>query len=316
VIAIPLAVPRSAAARIAASAVALAAIIVAGSDPGLIALARGTAQPAGVVSTELLIGAGDIGDCQSTAAEATARLLERSEATVFTAGDNAYDSGTVGEFTRCYAPTWGRYRARTRPALGNHDYVADGQATAYFSYFGAAAGDPARGYYSYDLGPWHIVVLNSNCARIGGCVSGSAQERWLREDLEAHRAFCTLAIWHHPLFSSGSEHGATAAVQPLWIALEEAGAEVVINGHDHDYERFAPQSAQGVADPVRGIREFVVGTGGAPLRRLAARAPNSEAADGGTFGVLLLTLRADGYDWRFLGTAGSSFSDAGTDRCH
>jgi len=260
------------------------------------------------------VAAGDIASCSSTGDEATAALLDRLKGTVATLGDNAYDSGTAAEFASCYAPSWGRHKSRTRPAAGNHDYVTPG-AAGYFGYFRAAAGDPRNGYYSYDLGEWHVVVLNSNCSSVGGCQAGSAQEQWLRTDLRSHRARCTLAYWHHPRFSSGP-HGSDAMTQPLWQALYDAGADVVLNGHDHDYERFAPQTPSGVLDQRRGIREFVVGTGGRSHYTPAAAVANSQVANGDTYGVLKLTLKPKSYQWQFVPVAGASFRDGGSASCH
>ena len=270
--------------------------------------------PLAFKAAPVLVGAGDIADCKGGGDEATAALLDGIAGTVVALGDNAYDTGSAAEFANCYDPSWGRFRARTRPAAGNHDYMTPG-AAAYFNYFGAAAGDPATGYYSYDLGAWHIIVLNSNCLYVGGCGAGSAQEQWLRADLAAHPALCTLAYWHHPLFSSAL-HGGEASMRAVWQALVEAGAEVVLNGHDHTYERFAPQSPYGAADPAQGLREFVVGTGGRSHYPFFAPAANSQVRNGDTFGVLALTLRPSGYDWRFVPEAGKTFEDAGSAACH
>ncbi len=266
----------------------------------------------------VLVGAGDIASCASTSDEATAELLDivfssGVDGRVFTTGDNVYESGTDSKFANCYDTTWGRHRERTRPSPGNHDYGAPG-ASGYFKYFGAAAGDPSKGYYSYDLGTWHIVVINSNCSTVGGCGAGSPQEQWLRTDLAAHPAACTLAYWHHPRFSSGS-HGNSVELQAIWQALYDYGADVVLNGHDHDYERFAPQDPNGGDDPVRGIREFVVGTGGKDHSGFGAPLPNSEARNDDTFGVLKLTLRATSYRWQFISEAGKSFADSGAAAC-
>lgn len=263
----------------------------------------------------VLAGAGDIATCNGDGDSATAALLNVIAGTIFTAGDNAYENGSASEFARCYEPAWGRFRERTRPAAGNHEYGTTG-ATGYFSYFGTAAGEPGRGYYSYDLGPWHVIVVNSNCSAIGGCGVGSAQERWVRDDLAAHPARCTLAYWHHPRFSSGS-HGSDVAMGPIWQALYDAGAELVVSGHDHDYERFAPQNAAGQADPERGVRQFVVGTGGRSHYAFP-RGPiaNSEARDAASFGVLKLTLYSGRYMWEFIPAAGAYFTDAGAGVCH
>jgi hypothetical protein len=228
-------------------------------------------------------------------------------------GDTQYEEGTSSAFSESYDPSWGRLNQIAHPAVGNHEYQSSG-ASGYFGYFGNRAGDPGKGYYSYDLGTWHMVALNSNCSQAGGCGSGSAQLSWLEADLQAHTAQCTLAYWHHPLFSSG-EHGPNPSVAPLWSALETAGAEIVLSGHDHDYERFAPQDANGNADAL-GIRQFVVGTGGKNHYSITAVQPNSQAHNDDTYGVLRLTLSAGGYDWRFLPEVGSTFTDSGTGQCH
>ena len=267
----------------------------------------------------ILVGAGDIASCGLLGDEATAPLLDAifsggAQGLVFTAGDNAYDSGTPQQFADCYDLSWGRHRERTRPSPGNHDYVTEA-ASGYFNYFGVAAGDADKGYYSYDLGDWHVVVINSNCAAVAGCGPGSAQEQWLRADLSAHPAACTLAYWHHPRFSSG-DHGNSTSMQAIWQALYDVGAEVVLGGHDHDYERFAPQDGYGNPDPVAGIREFVVGTGGASLRGFGDIQPNSEVRNSDTLGVLKLTLRSTSYDWEFVAEAGETFTDSGSTDCH
>ncbi len=268
-------------------------------------------QTAAVAVMPVLVGAGDIADCNTSGDEATARLLDSVPGSVFTAGDNAYESGTATEYTRCYKPSWGRHRTRTRPSPGNHDYNTSG-ATGYFGYFGSLAGPSGRGYYSYDLGAWHMISLNSNI----GMNAGSSQEKWLRTDLAATSKRCILAYWHHPRFSSGSHHGNSANTQPLWQALYDLGADVVISGHEHNYERFAPQTPSGVADPDRGIREFVVGTGGTNRYPIDTPIANSEVRSGDSWGVLSLTLMADGYRWQFIPVAGQVFSDSGSARCH
>ena len=259
----------------------------------------------------VLVGAGDIASCDGKGAEATAKLLDRIPGTVFTAGDNAYEHGTVEEYTNCYAPTWGRHKRRTHPVPGNHEYETRG-AAGYFGYFGAVAGDTGKGYYSYALGAWHVVALNSNIEMR----PGSAQVRWLRADLAAHPARCTLAYWHHPRFSSGTTHGSSKDTGPLWRALYEAGADVVVAGHEHNYERFAPQDTLGVADRAHGLREFVVGTGGDSHYPLGPRLANSEVANSATFGVLKLTLEPAGYRWEFIPVAGKTFTDSGSGACH
>jgi hypothetical protein len=261
----------------------------------------------------VIVGAGDIADCTTTSDSATAALLDRIAGTVFTLGDNVYTSGTAAEFRDCYAPTWGRHRARTKPAAGNHDYKTAG-ATGYFGYFGANAGDPKKGYYSYDLGTWHIVVLNSNCGAVGGCHATSPQGGWLRANLAANLDKDVLAYFHHPRFSSGM-HGGSASMQAFWEILYAAGADVILNGHDHDYERFARQDPWARPDSAHGIRQFVVGTGGTYLRPRASTAANSQVFST-TYGVLRLTLRDGAYDWAFEPIAGSSFRDAGTTATH
>jgi hypothetical protein len=263
----------------------------------------------------VLVGAGDIADCKDLAgAEATAKLLDQIPGTVFAAGDLAYPDGSKEDFV-CYDQTWGRAKSRTRPAVGNHEFHSAG-GTPYFDYFGAPAGDPKTGYYSYELGTWHIIVLNSECKDVGGCDSGSSQEKWLRADLAGHPVACTLAYWHKPLFSSGGAHGNDPTVKPLFQALYEANADVVVNGHDHDYERFAPQTPDGTEDSKRGIREFVVGTGGKNHRPFGEPKPNSELRDATAFGVLKLTLKPGSYDWQFIPEAGKTFTDSGTGTCH
>lgn len=262
----------------------------------------------------MLVGAGDIAGCNYDRDEETAKLLDDIPGTVVTLGDNVYPDGTDLQFNDCYDPTWGRHKARTRPAPGNHDYHTPG-ASGYFNYFGTAAGEPDKGYYSYDLGDWHIIVLNSNCSEVGGCAGDSPQGQWLQADLAAHPTVCTLAYWHRPRFSSG-RHGNSSAVAPFWRILYGAGADVVLNGHDHDYERFAPQNPDGVADPARGIRQFVVGTGGKGLRPFETIQPNSEVKNSTTHGVLKLTLRAASYDWEFIPIAGDTFADSGSGACN
>jgi hypothetical protein len=262
----------------------------------------------------VVIAAGDIADCSSNGDQQTAALIDKIGGTVITLGDNAYGSGTASQFTKCYAPTWGTQKARTFPSVGNHEYLTK-NASGYFNYFGAAAGDPQKGYYSYDLGAWHIVVINANCSQIGGCGVNSPQGLWLSADLAAHPALCTLAYWHQPRFSSG-EHGNDTELIPIWQLLYNAGAELVLNGHDHDYERFAPQDPNGNADPSRGIREFIVGTGGKGLRPINSPIANSVAQNDNTFGVLKLTLHPTGYDWQFVPVAGQTFTDSGSGVCH
>ena len=275
--------------------------------------ATSTPTPGSAVDATL-IAAGDIAFCGSSGDEATAALLDTLPGSVVTLGDNAYESGTATEFAQCYDPTWGRAKARTRPATGNHEYAA-GNAAGYYAYFGAAAGDATKGYYSYDLGSWHVIALNAQCAFVGGCGAGSPQETWLRADLQAHPAACTLAYWHQPRFSSG-EHGSNTTYQPFWQALYEASADVVLNGHDHDYERFSPQTPSGALDSSAGIREFVSGTGGKSHYPILSPIANSEVQNSDTYGVLKLTLHATSYDWQFVPVAGATFTDSGSGSCH
>jgi acid phosphatase type 7 len=278
---------------------------------GVIAYAKISDDP-----DPVLVGAGDIASCQSSGDEATARLIaDMPSATVFTLGDDAYEDGTAAEFNHCYDPSWGRFKARTKPSVGNHEYQTPG-ASGYYNYFGAAAGDPSKGYYSYDLGGWHIISLNSMCGKVGGCGANSPMVTWLKDDLASNPTSCTLAYFHHPVFSSGSEHGNDPRMRPSWDALYEAGAEVVLNGHDHDYERFGPQTPEGEADPKRGIREFVVGTGGNSLYAFLPAKPNSQVRNVDTYGVLKLTLHPGSYEWKFVPVAGKTFTDSGSDSCH
>ena len=286
----------------------------------LAALAMAPALPSSSTGVEeekdaVLIGAGDIADCSDLAgAEATAKLLEANPGTVMALGDLAYPNGAPQDF-KCYDKTWGRVKDRTRPAVGNHEFHSSG-ASYYFQYFGAAAGDPKTGYYSYELGTWHIIVLNSECKEVGGCWSGSPEEKWLRADLAAHPTGCTLAYFHKPRFSSGLNHGNDPEVGAFWQALYDFNAELILNGHDHDYERFAPQDPNGKADSKRGIREFVVGTGGKGHREFGLHKPHSEVRNNDTFGVLKLTLKPTGYDWKFIPEAGKAFTDSGSGSCH
>jgi hypothetical protein len=272
------------------------------------------ATPPAQAADAVLVGAGDIAGCTSSADAATANLIGSIGGTVFTLGDNAYESGTTQEFNSCYKPTWGRFKGRTRPAIGNHEYLTKG-AAGYFDYFGGAAGPRGKGWYSYDAGAWHVVVLNANCDKVG-CGKGSEQERWLRADLAAHGNQCTLAYWHQALFSSDINHGETPAVGPFWDALYQYGAELVLSAHAHLYERFAPQTPAGRADSTYGIRQIIAGTGGESHYGFAKAKPNSQVRNGNTFGVLKLTLHSGSYDWRFIPQAGKSFSDSGHGSCH
>jgi acid phosphatase type 7 len=266
-------------------------------------------------SDPVFVGAGDIASCASSGDEATANLLDGIPGTVYTLGDNAYQSGTDAEFANCYNPSWGRHKARTKPSVGNHEYLT-ADASGYYNYFGAAAGEASKGYYSYDLGAWHIIALNSMCENVGGCGPDSTMVTWLQQDLATNSSSCTLAYWHHPVFSSGSAHGNDPKMIPSWDALYAGGADVVLSGHDHDYERFAPQTSSELADPAQGIREFVVGTGGRSHRGFGTIRANSEVRNSDTYGVLKLTLHASSYEWQFVPEAGKAFTDSGTTSCH
>jgi hypothetical protein len=255
------------------------------------------------------VGAGDIGQCGSAGPELTARLLDGIPGVVFTLGDNAYPDARPENFQNCYHPSWGRHRSRTRPIPGNHDWY-NNTWFGYFDYFGPVAGTPGLGYYSFDLGAWHVLALNSN---LHGNL-GSPQYEFARADLASTRASCILAYWHHPLYSSGPS-GGDRTMRDIWRLLQEHGAEFVMGGHDHIYERFAPQDSDGRIDLARGLRSFVVGTGGYELYALGPTARNSEVRDNQTWGVLRLTLHPTGYDWEFVPVAGRSFRDSGSATC-
>ncbi len=282
----------------------------AGVDTVIASLGKLGGYAVVVVAPPVLVGAGDIAVCASSNDEATAAILDTIPGVVFTTGDNAYQDGTAHDYAWCYAPSWGRHRARTRPTPGAHDYHTPG-ASAYYAYFGRNAGDSGKGYYSYDVGAWHVVAINSIIAR----AAGSPQERWLRADLAAHPTQCTLAYWAYPRFSSGV-HGNDTTLKAIWQALYDGGGDVVISGHDHIYERFAPQDPAGNRDATRGIREFIVGTGGGGLTTVINVQPNSEVRISGTFGVLKLTLQPTSYSWRFIAARGRTATDSGTAACH
>jgi hypothetical protein len=257
---------------------------------------------------EVFVGAGDIAQCGGGHSEATAILLDRIPGTVFTVGDNVYPRGTAENYANCYGPTWGRHKNRTYPTIGNHD-LQEASGAPYFAYFGANAGPAGLGYYSVDLGAWHVVSLNSQIA----AGPGSAQYEWLKADLAVSTAACTLAMWHHPLFSSGT-NGNQPQMRDVWRLLNSHGADIVLSGHEHVYERFGLQDADGKATP-NGIRQFIVGTGGYSLNDLVRRLPNSEAWDSHTWGVLRLTLKTGSYDWEFVPIIGQSFRDSGSAKC-
>jgi hypothetical protein len=250
-------------------------------------------------------------------------LMDAGLTAVLPLGDVQYECGGYQAFLQSYGPSWGRVKSISRPVIGNHEYLTSSGtdctsynegAAGYFKYFGSTAGEFGQGYYSFDVGNWHLIALNSNCGDAGGCSFGSPQATWLRKDLAAHPNLCTLAYWHIPLFSSGGRAGPNT--QPLWEILYNNDVDVILNGHDHIYERFAPQAPDGTLDPDRGIREFVVGTGGANLTEIETLAANSEVHNSETYGVLKLTLHPAGYDWQFVPEAGKTFTDAGTGNCH
>ncbi len=265
------------------------ALVVAGTASGI------TPRP-----PTTLLAVGDIASCTSDGDEQTAALVSTLRGPIAVLGDIAYENGSADDFAKCFMPSWGPLVPRIHAALGNHEYNT-GTAAAAIDLFHL----PQRGWYSYSLGAWHVIVLNSNCDKVGGCERGSAQWQWLKADLAAHRARCTLAYWHHPRFSSGV-HGSDTTYAPFWDLLSRAKADVVLEGHDHDYERFAP---------IRGIRSFVVGTGGRSHYPFLLPRPGSVVRNADTYGVLRLTLNAGSYDWKFLPAAGGSFTDAGTATC-
>lgn len=264
--------------------------------------------------------AGDIADCRNrkpedsgaakTAAQIIPGLAQDSQAAVLALGDNTYPVGLLSEFTDCYEPTWGKFKQRTHPAPGNHEYYTP-NAVGYYAYFGAIAGPTRYGYYSFDIGSWHVISLNSYLKP----EQHKVQMEWLKADLEKNKAHCTLAYWHHPVFSSGG-HGSNAQMIEAWKMLYDSGAELVLSGHDHDYERFAPQDADGHRDEQRGMRQFVVGTGGAKLTPFRFRKFNSQVSDNSTHGVLKLSLKNEGYEWEFLPVDKDGFTDHGSALCH
>jgi hypothetical protein len=285
-------------------------------SPSASATARSTAS-APAAGDPVLVGAGDI--CVTTViqyASSTAKLIEARPADqVFTLGDNSNDTGTPANYSNCYARTWGPFLSRTRATIGNHDCMT-ANCAPYYAYFGATAGPANKGYYSYNLAnSWHVVVLNSQCSEVGGCSKGSPQETWLRADLAANTGKHILAMWHIPAFSSGGVHGNNANYLVWWQDLYAAHADLILDGHDHNYERFALQSPSAIADP-NGIREFVVGTGGAGQRPMGTIRANSQVRNSGTYGVLVLTLHAHGYSWQFVPVAGATFTDSGTQATH
>ena len=284
------------------------------SSPGVVSPggSAGTAEPTALATTPtdtpegvILLAVGDIGYCDGSADELVGELAASLPGTIALLGDIAYPKGSPSDYARCFDPTWGPLRDRLRPAPGNHEYETRG-AAGYFSYFGDGVGDPAEGWYSYDLGEWHLIALNSECDAIGGCGAGSQELAWLVADLAGHPATCTLAYWHHPRYSSG-RHGTDDMTEALWQALAAAGADVVLSGHDHDYERLST---------IDGIRSFVVGTGGRSLYAWhGSPLPQTEVRANDTYGLLELTLGATDYAWRFVPASGGT-TDSGEAACH
>lgn len=300
-----------------------APVVASGGASGSVDAAADLAPPSGgepvdaplpgLPAPAVLFAVGDVGDCNTTADTETAKLLDGSTDPIALLGDIGYPNGSASDLANCFGQPWGRHKSRVRPAPGNHEYLTSG-ASAYFQYFGAAAGTAGKGYYSYQVGSWHVVALNSNCTKVS-CGAGSAQEQWLRQDLAAHPAACTLAYWHHPRYNSG-HHGNATNMTALWKALMDFGADVVLTGHEHGYQRWKPMNESNV-QLASGITEFIVGTGGTDLVAFSGSKPaNVVVRDASTPGVLRLTLRPDGYDWRFLPIAGKTFSDQGSAGCH
>jgi chitodextrinase len=293
-------------------------LLAASGDPVIVAAGDIACDPS---SSNFRGGDGSSNACRQ---KYTSDLIVNSGAVaVLPLGDNQYYCGGLTAFQQSYDLSWGRVKSITRPAVGNHEYLTSGGtgcnssnsgADGYFSYFGSAAGQKGKGYYSYDVGAWHLVALNSNCSSAGGCGSSSPQYQWLQQDLAAHPAACTLAYWHIPLYSSGGR--ASSNMQKLWQLLYDSDADLVLSSHDHTYERFAPQDANAKRDNVRGLRSFIVGSGGANHTSFVTTAANSEVRDSSTFGVLKLTLHPTSYDWTFLPEAGKTFTDSGTTACH
>lgn len=301
------------------------ACLVTVSAVGFTNLSARTSDRTSDVGTKV-VAVGDIASCESDGDEATAKLIEElAPSALFALGDLAYEDGSEEQFEDCYDPSYGRFKDITYPAIGNHDYGEDGyegyaddpsrtyDTSGYSGYFGARAGEAGKFWYSYDLGSWHVVVLNSNCDNGVGCDPYSEQMTWLDDDLSKTDKPCILGYWHHPLFTSGY-HGDDPKMRAAWNLLYGYGADVVLNGHEHDYERFASQDPYGNPDP-NGIREFIVGTGGKSLRRPATAKANSEALSNTSYGVLELTLHESSYEWAFKPATGG-FTDSGEQECH
>jgi len=323
VVALDAAGNASAASAASAAASVTTPAATGGSDPVIAAAGDIACDPANPAFNG---GAGTSGNCRERSTSDI--VLAGGYSAVLPLGDNQNFCGSLAAYRASYALSWGRLLSLSHPVPGNHDYITSPQAgtpstgcdasnagaRGYFSYFGARAGEAGKGYYSYDLGAWHLIALNTNCGDVGGCSASSPQGRWLAADLAAHKTLCTLAYFHIPLFSSGGR--AASNSRPLWDQLYAAGAEVVLDGHDHIYERFAPQTPTGAADSARGIREFIVGTGGQNHTSIASVAANSQIRNASTYGVLRLTLHPTSYDWKFLPEKGASFTDSGSQACH
>src|SRR6266487_2787433 len=293
-------------------------VALATSDPVIAAAGDIACDP---VSRSFNRGNGTLRFCRQK--ETSDLLVNAGLAAVLSLGDNQYYCGGYQAFLQSYDLSWGRVKLITHPVVGNHEYLtskgtdctsANEGAAGYFNYFGSAAGKPGQGYYSYDIGTWHLIAINSNCGDAGGCSPTSPQGQWLEADLAAHSNFCTLAYWHIPLFSSGGR--AASNTKTIWQSLYDHDVEIVLNGHDHIYERFAPQTPDGTLDMVHGIREFIIGTGGANHSSLELIAPNSEVRNAETYGVLKLTLHPNSYHWEFVPEVGKKFTDSGTQVCH
>jgi len=290
--------------------------LAAGTDPVVAAAGDIACDPG---NSNFNSGNGTSSACRQ---KFTSDLLVNTDfAGILVLGDNQYECGGYQAFLQSYNLSWGRVKSITHPVVGNHEYLmsdgtdcASANAAGYFTYFGAAAGDPSKGYYSFNIGAWHLVALNSNCNAAGGCSATSPQGKWLEADLAAHTNFCTLAYWHIPLFSSGSR--ASINSKAFWQILYKHNADLIVSAHDHIYERFAPQTPAGILDSINGIREFIVGSGGANHTTIASVAANSEINNTDTYGVLKLTLHPSSYDWQFIPEAGKTFTDSGTGACH
>jgi fibronectin type 3 domain-containing protein len=319
-------------AALAAGALALLAAILAGDTASAASATRYATTAAAAASSgdPVVATAGDIAcspgrtptltSCQHAKTGDVLAAIQPS--VVLPLGDEQYTSGTPAEYAGSYNTVqWGTDKGISRPAAGNHEYQTTG-ATGYYGYFKSNAGDPAKGYYSYDVnGPgsafrWHLISLNSECAQVGGCGVGSPQETWLKSDLAANPGVCTMAYWHRPRFSSSSTTPSSTTYVPFWNDLYNAGADLVLNGHAHDYERFKPQTGSGAADPAKGLTELVVGTGGDDFHQMGSAIANSVVRNNSSFGVLKMTLHASGYDWQFIPAAGYTFSDSGSAACH